>query len=223
MTEPTGHIVARPASAARKAVSSDDLRLDAAELRGASVVGWGTEIAADVIACARRGDRDSFDRIVAHYDPRLRSLAGQLLRDLSDADDALQEAYIKAYRALPDFRGQSGLSTWLYRITYRCCLDHVRRRSATTVSAELEGEPDLAEDVDPADLIASRDALREALAQLTPIQRAVLFLVHCEDMTYGDAARILEVPAGTVGSRVASARAALKNVLLASGSTGGTR
>jgi RNA polymerase sigma-70 factor (ECF subfamily) len=176
-----------------------------------------------MLAAARLGDRASFDCIIAHYDPRLRILAGQMMRDLSDADDALQEAYIKAYRALPRFRGDSALSSWLYRITYRCCLDQLRRRAVPTDSLEVLCETESADDVDPASLVASRDALRSALAMLTPIQRAVLFLIHCEDMSYGDAARVLDVPPGTVGSRVASARAALKNVLLAAGIQGGTR
>lgn len=182
----------------------------------------GAEVSASVIAAVKRGDRDSFDEIIAHYDPRLRTLAGQLLHDLSDADDALQEAYIKAYRALSGFRGDCALSTWLYRITYRCCLDHLRRRSVPAEPFEPSEETGAAGDADPADLVASRDALRAALSRLTPRQRAVLFLVHCEGLSYKEAAVILDIPPGTVGSRAAGARAALRSVLLESGETGGT-
>jgi RNA polymerase sigma-70 factor, ECF subfamily len=175
------------------------------------------------VEAARAGDRHAFDEIVVCYDSRLRTLAGQLLTDRADADDALQEAYLKAYRALPRFRGECALGTWLYRITYRCCLDHLRRLPGRPTPLDDLGEARPEEGGDPMDLVDSTDMLRDALSRLTPTQRAVLFLVYCEDVSYEDAARILGVPIGTVGSRASSARAALRAVLGELGRDEGSR
>ena len=85
-----------------------------------------------VLARARRGDHRAFAQIVDHYDHRLRGLAFRLLGDRDRMDDVLQEAYVKAFRSLPKFKGDSGLGTWLYRIVYNACVDDLRSRKATT-------------------------------------------------------------------------------------------
>src|SRR3954447_22883970 len=86
-----------------------------------------TEIDRRVVDRARRGDDRAFAHIVRHYDDGLRALAYRLLGDRTRMDDALQEAYVHAYRALPRFRGDSSLGTWLYRIAYNACLDELKR------------------------------------------------------------------------------------------------
>jgi DNA-directed RNA polymerase specialized sigma24 family protein len=80
-----------------------------------------------VLEDAKRGDPSAFAKVVRHYDPGLRALAYRLLGDRDRMDEALQEAYLKAYRALPHFRGGSKLGTWLYRIAYNACLDELER------------------------------------------------------------------------------------------------
>src|SRR5215211_3471267 len=90
------------------------------------------EIAPSIVDRARRGDQEAFAAVIRHYDRGLRSLAYRLLRDRDRMDDALQEAYLNAFRALPKFRGESRLGTWLYRITYNVCLDELERSERTT-------------------------------------------------------------------------------------------
>lgn len=161
-----------------------------------------------VLARARNGDTDAFAEIVGHYDHRLRALAFRLLGDRDRMDDVLQEAYVKAFRSLPRFRGRSRLGTWLYRITYNACMDELRRRPPP--------EP-LTDDVDPspgpADVAVRRTDLGEALDRLPPDQRAAVLLVDAYGLDYTDAADVLGVRAGTIGSRLSRARAALRDAL----------
>ena len=83
----------------------------------------GSEIDQLVVERARRGDPRSFRQIVEHYDYRLRGLAYRLLGDRDRMDDVLQEAYVKAFRSLPRFKGDAAVGTWLYRIVYNACID----------------------------------------------------------------------------------------------------
>src|ERR671914_1464692 len=85
------------------------------------------QISTTVLDRARAGDQEAFTALIRHYDPGLRRLAYRLLGDRERMDDALQEAYVKAFRALPRFRGDSSLGTWLYRIAYNACLDELER------------------------------------------------------------------------------------------------
>ena len=81
----------------------------------------------ELVRQAQRGDASAFADLVRHYEPRLRALASRLLEDRDLTDDALQEAYVRAFKALGRFRGDSSLGTWLYRITYNACIDELRR------------------------------------------------------------------------------------------------
>jgi RNA polymerase sigma-70 factor (ECF subfamily) len=169
------------------------------------------EIERVVLARARRGDQRAFALLVRHYDEGLRVLAYRLLGDRDRMDDALQEAYVSAYRALPRFRGESAVGTWLYRIAYNACLDELRR---TRRVVDLDSIRDRA---DPrpalADTVPDRTRLAEALAALPPEDRAAVLLVDAQGFDYESAARILGIPAGTVGSRLNRARAVLRRVL----------
>jgi RNA polymerase sigma-70 factor (ECF subfamily) len=128
-------------------------------------------------------------------------------------DDVLQEAYVKAYRALPRFRGDSKLGTWLYRIAYNACLDELER-SRRVVQLPL-GE--VAEPADPrssvAETVASRRDLAAALAALAPEDRAAVVMVDAHGLAYRDAGDVLGVPEGTIASRLNRARAALRRTL----------
>jgi RNA polymerase sigma-70 factor, ECF subfamily len=178
------------------------------------------DIADAVVAAARNGDHGAFAAIVAHYDERLRVLAFQLLRDRDLMDDALQDVYANAYRALAAFRGESGLWTWLFRITYTTCMGYLRRRrkegGGVLAPRPDEGDPlDRlpAPGADPADCVASRGDLSAALATLPAGQAAALILVYREGLTYEAAAAVLGIAPGTVGSRLTAARATLKRAL----------
>ena len=84
-----------------------------------------------VLERARRGDQEAFAAVIRHYDPGLRALAYRLLGDRDRMDDALQEAYVKAFRALPRFQRRAKVGTWLYRIVYNTCLDELRKARRT--------------------------------------------------------------------------------------------
>src|SRR5581483_12313008 len=112
------------------------------------------------LARVRRGDQQAFAALVRHYDPGLRALAFRLLGDRTRMDDALQETYVKAYRALPGFRGESSPGTWLYRIAYNACLDELKRTRAVV---DLEAVRERAHDADPAEALSLRQTLGRAL------------------------------------------------------------
>jgi RNA polymerase sigma-70 factor (ECF subfamily) len=165
------------------------------------------ELAPDPIA---QRDPDVFIAMVKHYDRPLRGLVYRLMGNREQMDDVLQEVYLRAYRALPGFRGEAASGTWLYRIAYNVCIDELRRmqRHPRVPLDEVHEEPDGA--LDPSDLASLRGDLAEALSTLPVDQRAAILLVDAHGFDYARAGDILGVPAGTVGSRVSRARAALR-------------
>jgi RNA polymerase sigma-70 factor (ECF subfamily) len=171
------------------------------------------EPGSDVLDRARAGDKDAFAVLVRHYDPGLRALAYRLLGTRDRMDDALQEAYVRAYRALPRFRGDANVGTWLYRIVYNACLDELERgrRGGLVILAELPEQEDAGPG--PAEATARRDELARALGALAPELRAAVLLVDAQGFTYRAAGRVLGVPEGTVASRLSQARAILRAAL----------
>ena len=170
-----------------------------------------------VLERARAGDPHAFRALVSHYDRGLRSLAYRLLGDAGQMDDVLQDAYIKAYRGLAGFRGDAGVGTWLYRITYNACMDHLRRTERAEV-VPIDGLAERASpDLDPGERAAARGSLADALAALSPEQRAVVLLVDAEGFDHATAARVLGVAEGTVHSRLSRAHAILRARLDRSG------
>lgn len=169
------------------------------------------ELDSVTVARARRGDEQAFAALVRHYDPGLRALAFRLLGDRARMDDALQEAYVKAFRSLPQFRGDASLGTWLYRIAYNACLDELKRTRAVI---DLESARDRTQlGSDPVDALSTRHRLSTALAELSPEDRAAVLLVDADGFDYRDAAEVLGIPEGTVASRLNRARAALRQTL----------
>jgi RNA polymerase sigma-70 factor (ECF subfamily) len=135
-----------------------------------------------------------------------------MLVDRDRVDDVLQEAYVRAHRALPRFRADADLGTWLYRITYNCCIDELRRARRRPVPADDPHEL-AAHGSEPGQRVAVRQAVQAALTTLPVDQRAAVLLVDGEDLDYEHAARVLGVPKGTVASRVARGRRALRTAL----------
>lgn len=174
------------------------------------------EVDQDVLAAAQHGDDEAFVDLMRHYDRRLRIVAFHVLGDRQLMDDVLQEVTIRVYRSLARFRGDSSLGTWLCRITYRACCDAVTRaeRVRTLPLDELTDPPDPAPD--PVDALATREALAEAFAALPPEQRLAVLLVDREGYDYTTTAAILDVPMGTLASRLNTARATLRRHLRSS-------
>ncbi len=166
------------------------------------------EVDAGLIARAQGGSHEAFHRIVDCYEERLRLLAFQMLGDAEQMNDALQDTFVKAYRALPRFRAEASLGTWLYRICYRVCLDYLGQGKG---SPELELiDEELADPSDEPERLGLREELRSAIQALPVEQRIVLLLVDREGYDYATVAEVLDVPVGTVASRLSLARSTVR-------------
>jgi RNA polymerase sigma-70 factor, ECF subfamily len=163
-----------------------------------------------LVGAARLGDHAAFTTLLRRHDDQMRALAFSVLRDRSAMDDVLQDAYLKAYRNLDRFRGDSRFSTWLHRIVYRACLDHIRRRREVI---GLVDEDRLPEPTRPQGDVDERLALHQALATLDPETAAALVLVDRDGHSYEEAGAVLGIPAGTVASRLHRGRRALRAAL----------
>jgi RNA polymerase sigma-70 factor (ECF subfamily) len=166
-------------------------------------------VVTEQIRPADQPDTEEFLALVREYDLRHRRLAYRLLGDRDRMDDVLQEAYARAFRALPRFRGRSGLATWLYRIVYNTCIDELRRSGARK-EVSLE---EWRERGGRRDDVEQRLDLEAALASLSPELRAVVLLVDADELSYEEAAEVLGIPPGTVASRLSRARDTLKGAL----------
>lgn len=163
---------------------------------------------------AQDGDPSAFEELIAPHDRQLRRLAFRMLGDRGAMDDALQEAYVKAYRSLPRFAGDSAFGTWLYRIVVNACTDELRRGARRRGDTVLDAARDVAAGAPgPERAAAAQTDLAAALGAIAPDLRAVVLLVDAEGMSYDEAGAVLGVPAGTVASRLNRARAALRPAL----------
>ena len=173
-----------------------------------------------LISRARGGDREAFGGLVEQYRDNVYRLAYRMCGNAYDADEAAQEAFVAAWRALPNFRGDAKFSTWLYRLTTNAAIDVMRRekRHQTVGDGEMV---DLADDADSPQETVERteqqEAVQKALATLSEEYREVLLLRYMEELDYAEIAEVLQLPSGTVKSRINRAKAALKAALLKSG------
>lgn len=171
---------------------------------------------ADVLARARRGDRAAFGELVRTYQRRVYATAYHIMGSHADADDVVQDAFVRAFRAIDGFDGRSELFTWLYRITVNTALNHLRsKRRATALhdSATADAEAQHHEPRTPKEWTVLSDQVRRvlgALEQLSPTLRVTLVLATVEGMQYKEIAELLEIPEGTVAWRINEARKKLK-------------
>ncbi len=164
----------------------------------------------ELVELARLGDRLAFAELVRRHDDRMRGLAYRLTADGERMDRTLQEAYLRAFRALPGFRAGKDFGDWLYRITYNASLDELRRRYPRATEDPIDpvyGPPG------PDPVVTASEAVRRALAELPTSQRVTVVLIDGEGFDRRAAAEILGVAPGTVASRLHRARAALRRVL----------
>ena len=166
----------------------------------------------DLVERAGRGDHDAFDSLVVATVARLDAVARLILRDPELARDAVQEAYIRAWRDLPGLRDPDRLDAWLHRLTVNACLDSARRRRRRPIEVELSpmATPAVA---DSAGLVADRDELERGFRRLGAEQRAVLVLHYYVGMSISGVAEALGVPVGTAQSRLGRALASLRTAL----------
>lgn len=167
-----------------------------------------------LLARARAGDLDAFAELIGLHDRALRALAYRVLQDQDRMDDALQEAYLRAFQSLGGFEGRSAFGSWLHRIVYNACMDQLRRLQRGGRHLPLQQADGIpAASPDPEEVAAQRLDLAGALASLPPEMRATVLLVDAEGMDYGTAAEVLGIPVGTVRSRLNRARALLRLAL----------
>ena len=178
------------------------------------------------VRSAQRGDLEAFNQLVLFHQSFLFRTAVNILGDEDAAEDATQEALISAFRNLRTFRGKV-LRSWLARVLVNACYDQLRRQRRHPVFP-LEQTDDYDNEMDPAPWLADgarlpqeqvedrelQRLLQSGLQSLSPHYRAAEVLVDVESLSYEEAAEILRVPVGTVKSRVARARLALRNTLL---------
>src|SRR5260221_2321305 len=172
---------------------------------------------------AREGDREAFGRLVRRHQRRVYAAALHILNNHSDADDATQEAFVRAYRGLASFDGRSDFFTWLYRITVNTALNALRggKRGAALAqrggveAAHVGGRPEALGQpaADPAQKSQQASEIQRvlaAIAELSPSLRVTIVLATIEELPHKQIAEILEIPEGTVAWRVNEARRLLR-------------
>ena len=168
---------------------------------------------------AQRGDLRAFDLLVLKYQGRIGALVSRYIADAGEVEDVTQEAFIKAYRALSKFRGDSAFYTWLYRIAANAAKNHLVAKGrrpgadATIEDAEVFDDGGLVSETSSPEAMAMGDELaagvEQALQSLPEELRAALTLRELEGLSYDDIAEVLGCPVGTVRSRIFRAREAI--------------
>jgi len=179
------------------------------------------EVDQQLVERVQRGDKHAFDLLVSKYQRKLGRLISRFVKDSAEAEDVTQEAFIKAYRALPGFRGESAFYTWLYRIginTAKNYLLSAKRRAPTSTqfdAEEAEGFEEaslLREVTTPENELMSKQVVgvvQASLQQLPEDLRSALTLREIEGLSYEEIASVMNCPVGTVRSRIFRAREAV--------------
>lgn len=177
----------------------------------------------DLVDRARNGDLHAFDTLIECHEDRVYNLCLWVLGTRDEACDAAQDAFVRAYRYLHKFRGDSSFGTWLGRIALNVARDAATRRKRAPMPFSALGHDEESQDMDvpaegpgPAALQLQRErqtAVRTALAGLSENHRLVLVMFELQGMGYEEIAAVLELPVGTIKSRINRARAALREAL----------
>ena len=178
-----------------------------------------------LISLARRGDQAAFEQLLDHYQKPVYHQALRLVGNPEDAADVTQEVFLKVWKHLPSFRGESSFSTWLYRLTDNAALDLIRREKKRRGDSSLDDEEGaLTLPADPAptphQAIEQKElhqAVAEGLAQLSEEHRQVLVMREINGLSYEQIGSILDLSPGTVKSRIARARISLAKFLQKTG------
>lgn len=179
----------------------------------------------EIIKRMKRGDRNAFNELVKGYESKVVNAAFGMLSNREDAYDAAQEVFIRIYKSIGAFKGQSSLTTWIYRITVNICNDALRKRQRTAQTISINGEGDdenpvmELQDTSPtpeeaAESNEAQKAVREAIGGLSEEYRQIITLCDLQGLSYDEAAQILQCPTGTVKSRLNRARNSLRKKLL---------
>ena len=181
----------------------------------------------DLVKRCQAGEADAFDELVVRYRTRIFGMIYNMVHNEQDAWDLAQDSFVKAWKSMKRFRGQSSFYTWMYRIVMNVTIDWLRKKQIKGAGAEFDDSIQLKE-IDPASkTVPKPDALPyermqqteiraqidSAIGQLTPEHRAVILMKEIEDMQYHEIAEALGCSIGTVMSRLFYARKKLQNLL----------
>jgi len=185
----------------------------------------------ELVARAKQGDREAFDLLVERYTPQVYNLVFRITGSREEAEDCVQDAFLRAFSALRKFRGEAAFSTWLYRVAVNVANDAARRLSGQALRASELANPYSGEDAPDLDRFAReasrqtdgpeqvlverqrRDVILRAIRSLPEHHRTVVVLYDLQGFSYEQIARILGARVGTVKSRLNRARVALKELL----------
>lgn len=160
----------------------------------------------------RRGRAAAFDELVTRHEGRVYAVALRMTGNREDALDVMQEVFVSMLRALPRFRAEARVSTWIHRVTVNACLDQLRKRTRRPTEPLREVHDRPLDDGSPQEEAIIQDRageVRAAVMMLPPEQRAVIVLHDLEDLDYNEVAAALDIPLGTVKSRIHRARTEL--------------
>jgi RNA polymerase sigma-70 factor (ECF subfamily) len=171
-----------------------------------------------LVARARQGDAASYEVLVQRHAQYAYNLALRVVGDPLEAEDLTQEAFLRAWQALPRFRSQSSFSTWLSRIVTNLCINRLpqmkKELAALDPGDEMIDLPDSGQEVEPALLSHElRQCLHQAIKELSPGQRMLISLRHLQGMSYNDISQVTGLPLGSVKTGIHRARLALRQAL----------
>ena len=178
----------------------------------------------DLVKRVQKGDKKAFDPLVIKYQQRIANLISRFIRDQDEVLDVTQEAFIKAYRALPNFRGDSQFYTWLYRVAINTAKNHLATLSRRPPQGDIEAEiaeqmdmgPRLKEQETPERLAEEADlkaVILDAVDQLPEELKTALTLREIDGLSYDEIAEAMDCPIGTVRSRIFRAREAVDKAI----------
>lgn len=174
----------------------------------------------DLVERVQRGERRAFDLLMLKYQHRIAKLIARYVQDPADVLDVAQEAFMKAYRAIPKFRGDSAFYTWMYRIAINTAKNHLAAQARrprdsgvdVTDAEQFDGAADLKETATPEGLALTEEIQRTVAAAIEALPedlKVAVSLRELEGLSYEDIARVMECPVGTVRSRIFRAREAI--------------
>lgn len=179
----------------------------------------------ELIERIKNGNRDAFTELMEKYQTQVFNVAHGMLSDYEDASDATQEVFIKIYKSIASFKGQSAFTTWVYAICRNVCNDILRKRKKQGINMSLYGDDEdegapiknIKSDAPTPEESVEADErqrlVREAIASLKAEYREVIVYSDMQQLSYEEIAKILKCPVGTVRSRLNRARTALRKIL----------